>query len=149
MKAAPLAALALLLATPALAADLDDVAWIQGVWRAELPDGAVVTETWLKPDGGVMPGVGRTLKDGKAQVEFFRIDEKEGQIAYTAFVGGQPPTTFVAKSVTAEEAVFENLGHDFPQRVIYRRCGPDLCARIEGTMNGKLEGMDWRYRRAD
>ena len=42
-------------------------------------------------------------------------------------------------------AVFENLAHDFPQRVIYRRCGEDLCARIEGAMG---KGQDWRYARA-
>jgi hypothetical protein len=31
--------------------------------------------------------------------------------------------------------------------VIYRRCGADLCARIEGTLDGKLQGRDWRYAR--
>jgi hypothetical protein len=45
------------------------------------------------------------------------------------------------------QAVFENLAHDFPQRVIYRRCDADLCARIEGTVGGQVQGIDWRYRR--
>ncbi len=147
MKAlAVLAALAL--ATPAFAADsLADIAWITGQWRATQGDGAVVTETWLAAEGGVMPGISRTIEGGKGRVEFMRIDEKGDQIAFTAIIGRQPPTTFVAKSRTADEVVFENAAHDFPQRIIYRRCSEQLCAAIEGTMNGKLERMEWTYDR--
>ena len=140
--------LALFALAPGFAAEpvtLDDLAWLAGTWRAQQSDGAVVTETWLPAEGGVMPGVGRTVRGGKAQVEFVRIDEKDGGLAFTAIVGRQPPTTFPARSATAEALVFENPGHDFPQRVIYRRCGADLCAAIEGMMNGRLERTDWRY----
>lgn len=148
MKTALTLAAALSLAVPAFAADsLADVSWIAGQWRATQGDGAVVTETWLPAEGGVMPGISRTIEGGKGRVEFMRIDEKGGQIAFTAIVGRQPPTTFVAKSRTADEVVFENPEHDFPQRVIYRRCGEKLCAAIEGTMNGKLERMAWTYDR--
>ena len=31
-------------------------------------------------------------------------------------------------------------------RMIYRRCGADLCARVEGTIRGKFEFQEWRYR---
>jgi hypothetical protein len=148
MKTLLALAAALSLDVPAFAADsLADIAWIQGQWRAVQGDGAVVTETWLPAEGGVMPGISRTLEGGKGRVEFMRIDEKGGQIAFTAIVGRNPPTTFVAKSRTADEVVFENTAHDFPQRVIYRRCGERLCAAIEGTMNGKLERMEWTYDR--
>jgi hypothetical protein len=41
--------------------------------------------------------------------------------------------------------VFENPAHDFPQRVIYWKDGNDLCARIEGTMNGKAESEEWKW----
>jgi hypothetical protein len=41
--------------------------------------------------------------------------------------------------------VFEDLAHDFPQRVIYERKGDRLAARIEGMMGGKLEAMDWGF----
>jgi hypothetical protein len=44
--------------------------------------------------------------------------------------------------------VFENLAHDFPQRIIYSRAGDQLTARIEGPMNGKPAAMEWRYRAA-
>ena len=39
----------------------------------------------------------------------------------------------------ANEVVFENLQHEFPQRVIYRFEPPvNLKASIEGTRNGAL-----------
>ena len=132
---------------PGLAAEpgLADLAWLAGSWRAEPGDGSVVTETWLAADGGVMPGVGRTVAKGRAQVEFMRLDEKDGRLAFTAIVGRQPPVTFPLKSAAADEWVFENLAHDFPQRVILRRCGAGYCPAIEGTVNGKLERMAWTY----
>ena len=103
MKALAILA-ALALTTPAFAADsLADIAWITGQWRATQGDGAVVTETWLPAEGGVMPGISRTIEGGKGRVEFMRIDEKGGQIAFTAIVGRQPPTTFVARSRSADD----------------------------------------------
>ena len=148
MKTLLALAATLSLAVPAFAADsLADIAWIAGQWRAVQDDGAVVTETWLPAEGGVMPGISRTVEGGRARVEFMRIDEEAGQIAFTAIVGRQPPTTFVAKSRIADEVVFENPAHDFPQRIIYRRCGEKLCAAIEGMMDGRLERMEWTYDR--
>lgn len=42
----------------------------------------------------------------------------------------------------------EHLEHDFPQRVIYRKAGRNnLFARIEGKINGRDEGEDFRYTR--
>lgn len=150
--AALAAGLTLSLAAPGLAAErasLADLAWLTGQWRAQQDDGAVVTETWIVADGGVMPGIGRTVAGGKGQVEFMRLDEKDGQLAFTAIVGRQQPVTFPLKSATADEWVFENLAHDFPQRVTLRRCKSGYCPSIEGMMNGKLERMDWTYARVN
>jgi hypothetical protein len=44
--------------------------------------------------------------------------------------------------------VFENEAHDFPQRVIYRREGDRLLARIEGKIGGKERSADWIFNRA-
>jgi hypothetical protein len=45
------------------------------------------------------------------------------------------------------ELTFENLQHDFPQRIIYRVDGRKLHARIEGTKDGKTRGVDFPYTR--
>jgi hypothetical protein len=50
-------------------------------------------------------------------------------------------------SKSADEVVFENGAHDFPQRIRYRRGGDMLFARIEGTRDGKVRGVDYPYAR--
>jgi hypothetical protein len=50
----------------------------------------------------------------------------------------------------AGEVVFENLQHDFPQRIIYRSLSGDrLAARIEGVRGGLLKGIDYPMKRVN
>jgi hypothetical protein len=142
---------ALAIALPAAASPADDVArlaWMAGSWIHE-KDGTVTRETWLPPLGGVMAGAGQTNAPGKPpSVEHGKITAEPAGATYTAIVRGQPPTAFVLKPGLPDgEAIFENPAHDFPQRVIYRRCGEQLCARIEGAIQGKPRGFEWRYSR--
>lgn len=122
--------------------------WLAGTW-VQQKDGGSVREMWLKPEGGAMAGVTLTVRAGKPAVaEYAKITVEPEGVTYTAVVGKQPPTPFVLKTATEGAVTFENLAHDFPQRVFYRRCGADLCAGIEGMANGKLERQEWRYVRA-
>jgi hypothetical protein len=138
------------IAAAALCASDADVAgfeWMSGTWIARTPDGAIVRETWSASNGRAMTGVGQTVREGRPAVtEFMTITAEAAGITFTAYPDGQPATAFVLRP-GGEGAVFENLAHDFPQRVIYRPCGVDLCARIEGRVNGEMKGVDWRYRR--
>jgi hypothetical protein len=146
------ALVAFALAVPVHAAPADDVAklaWLAGSW-IETKGGVTTREVWLAPIDGTMAGVGQTSEPGKAGfVEFGKITAEAGGATFTALLPEQPPVAFVLLPGPDGEAVFENKAHDFPQRVIYRRCGRDLlCARIEGLVKGKLRHQDWRYRRA-
>jgi hypothetical protein len=146
-----IAALALLAATPCLArepapASFDDLTWMAGAWTQTDDRGVTTRETWLAPLGGAMAGVGQTTRPGgKTSFEFMSITTEAAGPTFTARIEGQTPTPFVLKPGPAGEAVFENLAHDFPQRVIYRRCGEDLCGRIEGVVDGQARAIDWRY----
>jgi len=145
-----LALTAIAIASAARAAPADDVGklgWMAGAWIQE-KDGVTTRETWLPPLEGAMAGVSQTTRPGRrAQVEFMAITAEPAGATFTATLPGQPPTPFVLKPGADGEAVFENPAHDFPQRVIYRRCGEDLCARIEGTTKGQAASQAWRYRR--
>ena len=148
MKAA-IVALSWLAAGPAAAEaplQVGELGWMVGAWRQ---DGArVVQETWLAPLGGQMLGASQTLREGRPPFhEFMRIEAQDGALAFTATIPGQPPTTFSLASGTTEELIFENKAHDFPQRVIYRRCGDQLCAAIEGRQDGKDRRESWTYSR--
>jgi uncharacterized protein DUF6265 len=131
-----------LLALPASAADMPG--WMAGSWRA-----GNVEEHWTTAEGGLMVGMSKTVNpNGKIEFEFLRVANEGGKPAYLAMPQGRPSTTFSFKSETANRIVFENLKHDFPQRIIYWKDGEKLCARIEGTMQGKVEGEEWCYARA-
>ncbi|HEX3276493.1 MAG TPA: DUF6265 family protein, partial [Gemmatimonadales bacterium] len=77
-----------------------------------------------------------------------RLFERRGRLVYAAAPSGQSPAEFTSVSVSDSGVTFENLDHDFPQRVRYRRAGPDsLLARVEGLRRGTLRGVDFGYRR--
>ena len=140
-----------LAATAAQAGPADDVAklgFMAGSWTQQ-KDGGTVRETWLAPLGGAMGGAGQTNAPGKpAFVENMKISAEPGGATFTYFPPGQTPVPFVMISSKDGEATFENKANAFPQRVTYRRCGADLCARIEGTVEGKLQFEEWHYTRS-
>jgi hypothetical protein len=142
--------IALALGTSARSAPADDVAklsWLAGSWIEEKAI-ATTRETWLPPMGGAMAGAGQTNASGrKPRIEHMMITAEPEGATFTAIVPGQAPTPFVLTPGQDGEAVFENKGHDFPQRVIYRRCGEQLCARIEGVIRGEPASQSWTYRR--
>ena len=135
------AMLFLLLAASANAADFP--AWMAGSWGGTV-GGVKMEEHWTAADGGVMVGMHRDVRpNGKVFFEFLRIEKRDGVLAYVAQPGGRPATAFPLKSIDASSVVFENLQHDFPQRIIYRRDGDRLCARLEGPASAADQPEEW------
>jgi hypothetical protein len=131
-------------------AGLDAFSWLAGCWQGEYANGRTVTEQWMKPLGNSMLGMGRTVKGGvTTEHEFVRIEARpDGSVVYVANPSGQEEATFTLSASSGQRMVFENLQHDFPQRVIYERVSRDsLRARIEGTVDGRTKGVDFPYRR--
>ena len=143
------ASTAALHAQAAGAPTISDLAWLAGSWSGK--DGRDDHEEhWTAPKGGAMVGMHRTVRDGRmVEFEFFRIEAQNGVLAYLSQPGGRSPATpFTLKTLERERVVFENLAHDFPQRLIYWKDGDALRARIEGPMNGKERSMEWRWTRS-
>lgn len=104
----------------------------------------------MPPAGGTMLGLSRTVKNGKTvEFEFMQIRQSaEGKLVYVALPSRQKETTFVLKSLSEGDVVFENLEHDFPHRVMYQlQAGGKLAARIEGVLKGVPRGIDFPMRR--
>ena len=138
-------------AMPAVAqqpAGVDRVAWLQGCWEMRSPQGTV-EEQWMAPRGGAMIGVGRTVRDDRlVEYELVVVREQGGRLAYEAHPSGQPSAVFLSREITDAMVAFENAEHDFPQRIAYRRDGPDrLAAWIEGSRQGQSRRIDFAYRR--
>jgi len=126
---------------------IDQVSWLQGCWQLE-SGGRVVEEQWMAPRGGVMLGMGRTVRDGMlVEYESVILREQDGRLAYEAHPSGQPSAVFTSASVSQSTVIFENPTHDYPQRVGYQRDGDSLLAWIDGTANGKSRRVDFPYRR--
>jgi hypothetical protein len=82
-----------------------------------------------------------------ASFEHLRIATKGGRLCYLASPGGGEATAFCAVEVEEARVVFENREHDFPQRILYWRTGETLHARVEGTLQGKVESEEWAWTR--
>jgi hypothetical protein len=144
------AVIALLAVQAAFAADdLARLSWLTGCWSSETGEPGS-GEQWTALAGGTMFGIGRTIKQGKTvDHEFLELrEDADGRVVFVAHPSRQKTARFPAIRLADGEVVFENVQHDFPQRVIYRLDGPDtLRARIEGMRNGTLRGVDFPMKR--
>ena len=132
-------------------ANIESLAWISGCWEQnDAVKKRFGSEQWMKPAGQTMIGMSRTVKNGKTVgFEFLRIVQDDTGIAYISKPSeNKEETAFKLVKFAANEAVFENPTHDFPQRIIYRLDKTNLFARIEGTNNGKTMGIDFPMTRA-
>jgi len=141
-------ALSLLISIPSLAssAAIANLKWLSGDWIQCSSEG-VVEERWVGPRADAMVAVNLSTSGARASYEFLRIAPgPDGVLTYYAQPGGAaPPIAFPLKALGDRRVVFENTGHDFPQRVIYWREGERLRARIEGSMNGSEQAMEWTF----
>lgn len=111
---------------------LAGLSWLEGVWRG----GSASLETeerWTSSEGGMMFAVNRSFSGGRVvHFEFLRIAADAQGVALFAQPRGKPPTRFQKVAQTPGSVTFENLSHDFPQRIVYLRRGDALEVRAEG-----------------
>ena len=129
-------------------ARIGQVAWLSGCWVQQTGQ-TMVEEHWAPPRGGTMLSVGRTTRADKlVEYEFVVLREQDSRLGYEAHPSGQPVATFLSIQIGEEVVVFEDPAHDFPQRVGYRKAGPDaLNTWIEGSVRGQQRRVDFTYRR--
>jgi len=127
---------------------IERVSWLTGCWEMTSGD-RTVEEQWLTPRASSMLGVGRTTRGTTlVDYEMVLIRERGQQLAYEAHPSGQEPAVFMSTTVGERSIVFENLKHDFPQRVGYeRQAGSGLLAWIEGPQNGQTRRIEFPYSR--
>ena len=123
--------------------DIKQLSFMNGCWAMKNGD-RVVEEQWMAEAGGIMLGAGRTTRAGKLiEFEATRIQQHGDTVTFFATPSGQVASSFPARTLTSKEVVFEDLEHDFPQRVMYRGTGDSLYARVEGMMKGELKAISF------
>jgi hypothetical protein len=135
--------------TPTADDPLASLAWLAGTWESDDPEGPRTVEHWLAPEAGTMLGVNRTAEGGRTVFfEYLRIEAQAEGLAYLASPGGKdPPTRFGVVDTRPGFVAFENLAHDFPQRIEYRLEGDRLRMQISGTQGGAAKAHAWSMRR--
>ena len=125
--------------------EITRLAWLSGCWASDGGEPGS-GEQWSAIAGETMLGMGRTVRRGKTvNSEFMELRHlPDGRLAFIAHPSGQPTAAFPVLTLTDTSVVFENLQHDFPQRVAYVRAGDSkVRARIEGMRNGKLRVIEF------
>lgn len=129
--------------------------WLVGRWQnvSETKRHATTTvrvnEDW-RLVGDVMASMGVTLMgDSLVDAESVYVREMGSVLVYEAHAMGQKSAVFHSIKIGEKSIVFENLAHDFPQRVAYELVSDDsLLAWIEGPgKDGKTKRIQFPYRR--
>lgn len=83
--------------------------------------------------------------------EKLRLVSKNDTLWYMPTVSNQndgKEVSFKEKEITATKLVFENMEHDFPQRIVYELTSDStILAYIEGLQNGKMRREEFSYKR--
>lgn len=131
---------------------LQSIKWILGNWQNVTPDGTL-SEKWKATSDTLWTGEG-SVTDTSGNVVFneqLQLILRNDTIWYVPTVGNQnngQPVWFMQTILTDTSVVFENLQHDFPQRIAYNKTSDTtLYAYIEGLQDGKMRKEEFSYRR--
>lgn len=124
--------------------------WLLGCWESTRPN-STITERWTKSNGEYT-GVGKVMQDGKRVVFETLVIRPTVRDAFELVASpvGERPTVFLATVVSHRQVMFEDLDHDFPQRIMYRSDDDEMLhARLEGRVDGQQKSADFPMRRVD
>lgn len=121
--------------------DIKKTAWLTGTWEIKSSRGSIF-ETWDKVDDNAFSGKSYRIKEKDTIVfENIQLLQEQNRLVYIPTVKNQNaglPVRFVSTTISEKELVFENLQHDFPQIISYKKINADsLVAEISGIKNGQ------------
>lgn len=128
---------------------LVDVHWLAGCWERARPTSRMV-ELWTPAVNNVMTGTSYSITDtSQRELEQLRLFARGDTLIYEAHPSTQRMNEFKSTKITAQEIVFEDPEHDFPQKITYRRVGTDsLIVVTEGDRAGRAQPVIFAFRKA-
>jgi hypothetical protein len=138
---------------PAENSPLGSMHWLLGEWQFPTAEGTFF-ENWRVLSDSAFGGYGFLVVEVDTVFSERIILRQSGRDLYYAVTAGSQndgaEVAFALRQPIEQEYIFENPGHDFPQRIIYRKVHRDsLVARIEGTVQGTFRKEDFYFRRVE
>jgi hypothetical protein len=127
---------------------IEEISWMIGTWQGTDINTVIFNESW-KREGKSFVGFGCSMSpDGDTLFkENLKIDLVEGVPYYIVTIPPKKePVLFKLVQGDDHNAIFENRGHDFPQRISYvLQDNNKLKVRLEGIEKGvpKIETLDF------
>ncbi len=126
---------------------ISNFAWLEGKWEGT-SDKMIFFEEWNSLNAYTMIGKGGAIS-GKDTVfsENIKIEQRGEEVYYIPSVKeNDGEVDFKFSGFKKDSIVFENLKHDFPQRIVYFRLPHNkLYACIDGLNAGKYERIEFSY----
>jgi len=122
-----------------------------GEWEFEIDNG-VFGERWEQKNDSVFSGYGyMVIGEDTVSREVLSVEQQGNDIFYIVIVedhnDGQP-VKFRLVSDADNTFVFENMEHDFPQKISYKIEGNDqIQAVVEGFIEGEPDKLELFYTR--
>jgi len=138
--------------TNANAQSINSLSWLSGVWVQQSPK-FTIYETWeFSSDYQSLLGKGITLVNNDiVSEEEISITIVKGKLTYNVTVKNQnngETIPFAATEQTQNHIVFENLNHDFPQKISYNKVSDQqLEVVISAIKNNKEEKIQFLFNR--
>lgn len=107
--------------------------FLQGTWKMENKD---IYEHWDVLTENRMKGVSYMLSTNKVTIiEYLDITRLNTETIYTATVPGHNDGKSIEfiQTETGDSVIFENSGHDFPQKIVYEKLSDtEIYVRLSG-----------------
>jgi hypothetical protein len=115
--------------------------WILGNWESKSDEGTL-TESWSKVNDSTFQATSYFIKEKDTiHFETITLQQKDDVLTYSATVLGQnndKAVAFKQTNETPKQLTFENLKHDYPQKITYAyKTTADLAVKISGIQQGK------------
>jgi len=129
-----------------------DFDFLKGNWTMNTSNGRIV-ELWKMNSDSGMDGISYSInnKGDSTLLETIKLYESLGNIYYEPTgkgPGNDSTVSFKLISTNQGVYVFENIHHDFPQKISYQlQSRNNILAWIEGALNGNFRKIEFPYNR--
>ena len=127
--------------------------WLIGNWENNSEKG-ILSENWTKVNDSTFQAQSYFIKNKDTlHFESIILSQLGEELTYNAKVEGQnnnESIPFKLKSITDKQMVFENIKHDYPQKIVYNKITNDsLVAIVSGIQQGKPSSEQYAMKKSN